>query len=80
MPKGTARTSRAQRVAWLLAHQDLWVGYSHTIDNHVPKRPIIEAMRADGLYAPSTVWLDIDLDAIINLARQQRRNAAAGRV
>lgn len=79
MPQGVKHTSKADRIAWLLAHPTLWLGYSPDFRNVAKEKVLIEAMQADGLYSRETRWQDINLHKILNQARLQRRLAAAGK-
>lgn len=68
-----AKSTRAAKVEWLLAHEDLWRGFDVSMRNHVQRRPIVEAMKDDRLIAHSTYWADVRLDELISLARLTRR-------
>lgn len=79
MPYGVKHTTKAQRIAWLLANPTLWLGYPD-VRNVVKERALMEAMRAAGLYSQETRWQDVSLHKIVNQARLQRRLVAAGQV
>jgi hypothetical protein len=56
-------SSRATKVRWLVAHQSLWAGFLP--DNHQNWRDIINLMKAEGLVAPTTYPLDVNLPSLI---------------
>jgi hypothetical protein len=57
--RGRWKSTVRQRVAWLLAHRDLW---------KKDKRTIVEAMREAGLVARTTYWKDVHVEALFRLA------------
>jgi hypothetical protein len=61
--------SKAERVDWLLAHQDIWCGYPGA-DGRMDDR-LLEALKAAHLYAPKT--RGVRMDTLIGRARQLRR-------
>lgn len=76
--RGKPKSTPQQKVDWLLAHQELWEGWPDDVtirDNR--KRSIVEAMKKDGIVAPSTYWVDIHLTNLIQEARRQRRSKNA---
>ena len=65
---------RQVKVDWLLANPGVWEGFPRAdVFNH--HRKVFKAMRAAGLYARSTQWLDAGIDEVISEARRQRRDA-----
>jgi hypothetical protein len=59
---------RVARVKWLIAHKCMWEGW---LDRNDPRaRMIVEAMRKDGVVAPTTYWPDVQLTNLIQDARR----------
>lgn len=74
-----ARSTKTQKIAWLIEHQDLWIGYPRPgRPHHLRHHDIIfRAMKKAGLYAPQVVAAEADLADLINTARRLRRAAYA---
>ena len=66
-----ARSSRIDKVSWLLKNQKLWEGWQDIGDPR--KRKIFEAMLKDGLVSEKTYWKDLNLIGLIREARRLRR-------
>lgn len=69
MDHKTAVSSRAAKVRWLRSHRVLWEGFLP--DDRQNWREIIGLMKADGLVAPSTYPLDVNLPSLIADAHSQ---------
>jgi hypothetical protein len=69
-----SKTSRQQKIDWLLAHQHIWTGYPKE-NSWKHARAILSAMIAAGLYSPRTNLLDAGLCRLISAARKTRRAA-----
>lgn len=64
------KSSRWQKVMWLLAHQPVWEGfpsYQHDSED------VFYAMQAAGLYSKHTVWTHADIHGLVSWARKFRR-------
>lgn len=69
------RTTRAEKIQWLLLNQKLWERFPRPGINH--SFLIFTAMQQDGLYSVSTRWTDADITGLISDARKQRREDGA---
>lgn len=70
---GKDAAPREAKIAWLRAHEDLWRGRALTLE----KRFVIaSAMKAAGLYAPTTVSTGIRLEGLLREAQYQERPSA----
>lgn len=68
------RSSREDKISWLLKNQNLWEGWSYCGPFYDPrKKSIVDAMKKEGLFSEKTGWKDIDLDGLIREARKIRR-------
>ena len=56
-------SSREAKINWLLSHQLLWVGSEPDDDRNW--REIIKLMKVDGLIAPTTYPLDVNVPSLI---------------
>lgn len=65
--------TRQAKIAWLLEHQSMWEGWVAVAPGDPRRWDIVQAMKAAGLYSPSTYWLDVHLNNLIQAARKQRR-------
>lgn len=73
MDHKTPVSSREAKISWLLCHQLLWAGSEP--DNDRNWREIIRQMKVDGLIAPSTYPLDVNVPSLIAAARLQEAMA-----
>lgn len=65
------KSSRQNKIDWLLKNQNLWEGWADCFDPR--KRSIVEKMREEGLISDKTYWPDDSLTSLINEARKKRR-------
>lgn len=65
------RSSREDKLSWLLKNQSLWEGWEDIGDHR--KRDVVEKMRKDGLLSEKTNWQDVNLTSLIGEARRLRR-------
>jgi hypothetical protein len=80
----TQSTKRQARIEWLLKHQMLWqefpenkipVSKDHSGDFWTYRwKEIVEGMRKSRLIAPTTNWLDVNLNSLIKKAREEKKN------
>ena len=80
----TQSTKRQARIEWLLRHQMLWqefpenkipVSKDHSGDFWTYRwKEIVEGMRESGLIAPTTHWMDVNLNNLIKKAREENKN------
>jgi hypothetical protein len=80
----TQSTKRQARIKWLLKHQMLWqefpenkipVSKDHSGDFWTYRwKEIVEGMRKSRLIAPTTNWLDVNLNSLIKKAREEKKN------
>lgn len=74
MNKGKPRptkSTREDKLTWLLNHQPLWDGWM--TDSDPRKRSLVEKMREEGLISKTTWWRDLNLTRLIGQARKVRR-------
>jgi hypothetical protein len=57
----------------MLNHPEMWSAWTGEDDPR--RRPIIEAMRSDALYAPTTYWKDVRITPLVMLARASKKAA-----
>jgi len=78
MKPGERQCRKQARLKWLAVHRDLWEDFpiSRKVSDYngdkvygPKKRKIIELMKADGVVAKTTYWMDIKLVQDINLLR-----------
>lgn len=69
--------NRNLRVEWLLANPDLWEGANAVKLDRDVRRSVVRLMKAAGLVAKSTYYLDVDIGRDIIEARRRRREAAS---
>lgn len=81
MSNGQSKEKTQQRIDWLKANKNLWIGFPQgKYDVFYSKEfgarsiSIIEKMKAVGLYSATTHNFDINLIGLINKARQQLRD------
>lgn len=67
------KSSRGDKIAWLLNHQKLWKGWVEAPFVDERKRDIVEKMRKDGLISETTYWKDVNVTGLIHEARKLRR-------
>jgi hypothetical protein len=80
----TQSTKRQARIKWLLKHQMLWQEFP---ENKIPItkdhsrdfwtyrwKEIVEGMRKSRLIAPTTNWMDVNLNNLIKKAREEKKN------
>lgn len=65
------KSTRAEKIAWLLKNQKLWDGFSVADPRW---QGIVEKMREDGLISASTYWKDVNIHNLVVDARTLRRN------
>ncbi len=81
----SSKDLREQRVIWLILNYPVWKHLPRPPANNVygpewqnwkrqHQREVIEAMRADGVIAPSTGWMDVNLVSLIHKAYEWLRN------
>jgi hypothetical protein len=78
------KSSRQEKVGWLLAHAGQWCGFPYQWVDMEPQHrelatAIAKQMRAEGLFSPKTRLLDIDIFGMIQEARLLRRQRKAGK-
>jgi len=66
------KSTRHDKLTWLLNHQDLWEGWEELGDPR--KREIFDLMVKEGLVSEKTYWRDLNLTRLINEARILRRD------
>jgi hypothetical protein len=64
------KSSRRDKITWLLNHQHLWEGWQDIGDPR--KRGIFDQMVKDGLVSKNTYWRDLNLTRLINDTRRLR--------
>ena len=80
----TQSIKRQARIKWLLKHQMLWqefpenkipVSKDHSGDFWTYRwKEIVEGMRKSRLIAPTTNWMDVNLNSLIKKAREEKKN------
>jgi hypothetical protein len=70
MNRKTPISSREAKISWLLKHQLLWK--DHEPDDDRNWREIIRLMKVDGLIAPTTYPLDVNVPSLIAEAHLAR--------
>ena len=69
------KSTRQDKLEWLLNHQHLWEGWEDYSDNR--KRDVVEKMRSDGLVSEKTNWTDVNMTRLVREARKLRRDIMA---
>jgi hypothetical protein len=65
------KSTRQEKVLWLLKHQNMWEGWKDKGDPR--QRDIFDAMVRDGLLSEKTYWKDPNFTSLIYEARRVRR-------
>jgi hypothetical protein len=65
------KSTKADKIQWLLNHQELWVGWNDIGDPR--HREIFNEMVKDGLLSEKSYWRDLSLTKLIYEARKIRR-------
>lgn len=66
------RVGTQARIDWLMAHQELWLGWPHPAVR-CNWRKIVEMMKVDGVVSKRTSWKDVNVNNLIVRARRSRR-------
>jgi hypothetical protein len=72
----TSGHKRRARIDWLIENQHLWKDFSDNAENFHPDKwkEIVAKMRKNGLVAPTTNWMDVNLANLIKKARQRQNS------
>jgi hypothetical protein len=65
------KSTRADKLTWLLNNQHLWEGWADIGDPR--QKDLVMAMKREGLVSSKTNWSDINLTSLITEARKIRR-------
>lgn len=71
------RSTRRQKIDWLLNNQSVWEGFPGEDWKTKGPKEVFSAMQKSGLYSDRCHWTHADIHSLVSDARKERRENAA---